>query len=159
MQHLLHVRRTASCSTLPVPCVPITASLSPALSSVRSKVFSNRQHHRHLARPRSTIDVVPLLPNARHHRREPPRCASSRWSSCPSVCLHEPSQGAHPPLRAQRRAAVEHSTAGGPLWSSSGLVSTSASTTPARSTSASMQTPVSTPPMAPHWSAPSAPHW
>jgi hypothetical protein len=61
------------------------------LSSVRSRVFSNRQHHRHLARPRSATDVVPLLPTAGCRRREPPRRASSRRSSCLSVCLHEPS--------------------------------------------------------------------
>jgi hypothetical protein len=75
---LLHVRR-------------FPPSLSPALSSVRSKVCSNHQHHRHLARSCSAADVVPLLPTAGRRRREPPRRASSRQSSCPSVCLHEPS--------------------------------------------------------------------
>jgi hypothetical protein len=81
------------------PRAPVPPSLSSALSSVRSKVCSNRQHHRHLARPRSTADVVPLLPTVGRHRREPPRRASSRRSSCPSVCLNEPSRGAPPPHR------------------------------------------------------------
>jgi hypothetical protein len=144
---LLHMRR-------------FPPSLSPALSSVRSKDCSNRQHHRHLARSRSAADVVPLLPTAGHRRHETPRRASSRQSSCPSVCLHEPSRGAPPSERSDERppssSTVGHSTAGGPLWSSSGLVSASASITPARSTSTSTQTLASTTPMAPHWRAPSA---
>jgi hypothetical protein len=112
---LLHVRR-------------FPPSLSPALSSVRSKDCSNRQHNRHLARSCSAADVVPLLPTAGHRRR-----ASSRQSRCPRVCLHEPSRGAPPSERSDERppssSAVGHSTAGGPLWSSSGLISASASIT------------------------------
>jgi hypothetical protein len=163
MQHRLHVRRTAPCSTLLVPCAPITPSLSPALSSVRSKVFSNCQHHHHLSHPRSAADVVPLLPTAGRHQREPPRRTSSHRTSCLSVCLHEPSQGAPPSEHSDERppssSTAGHYTTGGPLWSSSGLVSASMITTSARSTSASMQTLASTPPMAPHWRAPSArPH-
>jgi hypothetical protein len=147
---LLHVRR-------------FLPSLSPTLSSVRRKVCSNHQHHCHLARSRSAADVVPLLPTAGRHWREPPRCASSRRSSCASVCLHEPSWGAPPLERNDERppssSVAGHSTAGGPLWSSSGLAFASASSTLARSTSASMQTPTSTLPMDPHWRAPTAePH-
>jgi hypothetical protein len=82
------------------PRASVLPSLSPALSSVRSKVCSNHQHHRHLTRPCSTADIVPLLPTAGRHRHEPPRRASSRGSSCPSVCLHEPSRGAPPPQSA-----------------------------------------------------------
>jgi hypothetical protein len=144
---LLHVRR-------------FSPSLSPALSSVRSKDCSNRQHHRHLARSCSAADVVPLLPTTGHRRREMPRCASSRKSSWLSVCLHEPSRGAPPSERSDERppssSVVGHSTTGGPLWSSSGLVSASTSITPARSTSTSTQTPASTTPTAPHRRAPSA---
>jgi hypothetical protein len=44
---------------------------------------------------------------------------------------------------------------GGPLWSSSDLVSASTSITSARSTSTSTQTPASTTPTTPHWRAPS----
>jgi hypothetical protein len=138
---LLHVHR-------------FSPSLSPALSLVRSKDCSNRQHHRHLTCSRSAADVVPLLPTAEHRRREMPLRASSRKSSCPSVCLHEPSRGAPPSERSDERppssSAVGHSTTGGPLWSSSGLISASASITPARSTSMSTQTPASTTPTAPH---------
>jgi hypothetical protein len=144
---LLHVRR-------------FPPSLSPALSSVRSKDCSNRQHHHYLTRSRSAADVVPLLPTAGRCRREMPRRASSRQSSCPSVCLHEPSRGAPPSERSDEwppsSSTVGHATAGGPLWSSSGLAFTSTSTTPARSTSTSTQTPASTPPTAPHRRAPSA---
>jgi hypothetical protein len=139
---LLHVRR-------------FPPSLSHVLSLVRSKDCSNHQHHRHLARSHSAVDVVPLLPTVGRRRRETPRRASSRQSSCPSVCLHELRRGAPPSERIDERppssSAVGHSTAGGPLWSSSGLAFASASTTPAQSTSVSMQTPASTPPMAPHW--------